>query len=356
MAFLILFSKKGKKEAKWLWFAFMFLFSYHIFYSVMYWSEIIPELNRKLNYVYFIPLALYGPLFFIYNQMVTGNWKPKPWRILLLLTPLIFVFCFYGKYFFLSEYFRRQFQSRQELHEYLVVAPEQMENILVGCLLFFAVISWLNYYSRIRGKMRKDRWFLYLNVFFMGFSLSWALYAVLARTDILTSRQDYIITIAMALLVALQGYLVRETPEVLINWNKLKNLKLFIKYSKTGMSDSVSLEYRKKLMNLMEFEKPYLNPELKLDDLAQMLGISRHHTSQVINQHFDKGFFDFINEYRIEEAKSILINDKMADEDPNIIEILYAVGFNNKASFYKAFKKFVGTSPTNYINDTLETA
>ena len=355
LAFLILFSKKGKKEAQWLWFAFMAMFSYQIFYTVLYWSKINVELNRQLNYVYFIPLALYGPLFYVYNQMVLGRWKPQPWRMLLLSSPLIFVFAFYGKYFFLSDQFRRQFKNREELWEYLVVTPAQMEDILVGCLLFFAVVSWLSYNKNKELTAKLGKWFSHLNILFLFFAISWVLYAVLARFDILTDEQDYMITMTMVLFVTVQAYLVHNKPEVLINWKKLKNSKLFIKYSKTGMSNRVSLEYKEKLTDIMLFEKPYLNPELKLDDLAQMLGISRHHASQVINQHFDKGFFDFVNEYRIQEAKRILTEENNV-EDLNIIELLYAVGFNNKASFYKAFKKFVGTSPKDYLNNTLESA
>ncbi len=355
LAFILLFSKKGKKEAKWLWFIFMLLFSYQIFYSVMYWSGINVELNRRLLFVYNIPLALYGPLFYIYNQMVLGKWKPKPWRILLLSLPFMFVFGLYGKFFFLPDQFRQQLQSRQEIADYLVVEPPLMENILVGTLLFFAIISWLSHRFGKGQNEKSNNWFSTLNLLFLLFAISWAVYAFLARADVLTDQQDYIITLTMILFVTFQAYLVHNKPEVLIDWKKLKNAKLFIKYGKTGMSDSVSLEYKEKLANLMRFEKPYLNPELKLDDLAQMLGISRHHASQVINQHFDKGFFDFINEYRIEEAKSILVKEKNI-EYLNIMEILYAVGFNNKASFYKAFKKFVGTSPRNYVDNALESA
>ena len=355
LAFLILFSKKGKKEAKWLWFIFMVMFSYQIFYSVLYWSKINVELQRKLMLVYFIPLALYGPLFYAYNQMVLDRWKPKPLKIMVLSAPLIFLMVFYAKFFFLPTYFREQFRNRQELVDYLVIAPEYMEGILTGCLLSFAVVSWWSYRKNKSQNIKNVEWFWYLNVLFMFFSLSWVLYVILAGFDILTNEQDYGITIAMVFFVTVQAYLVHYKPEILINWKKLKNSRLFMKYGKTGMSDSVSLEYKEKLATLMELKKPFLNPELKLDDLAQMLGVSRHHASQVINQHFHKGFFDFVNEYRIAEAKKILVKDRSAGE-LNIIEVLFAVGFNNKTSFYKAFKKFVGTSPMTYIEDHLETA
>ncbi|GAA4277075.1 hypothetical protein GCM10022259_17990 [Aquimarina mytili] len=94
----------------------------------------------------------------------------------------------------------------------------------------------------------------------------------------------------------------------------------------------------------METEKPYLDNELRLDYLAKKLNLSRHHMSQVINEHFDLSFFDFINKYRIDEAKEKLSNTTGL----SMSEILYTCGFNNRVSFYKAFKKFTKITPTEY--------
>jgi|GEM_PF-1415698 len=355
LAFLILFAKKGQKEAKRLWFVFMVMFAYQIFYCVLYWSKIHVALEQQLKFLYFIPLALYGPLFYSYNRMVLGRWKPKLSTLFLLASPFIFVMLFYGKFYFLPTHFREQFRTQQELADYLVVHPALMEGILVGSLLLFALISWRTYQKNRTPGMKHMKWVPLLNLLFLLFSLSWVLYLVLAELDVLTYKQDYVITIAMVVFVTVQAYLAHYKPDVLTNWKKLKNAKLFIKYGKTGMSNRVSLEYKEKLVHIMEQEKPFLDPELNLDILAHRLGISRHHASQVINQHFQKGFFDFINEYRIDEAKKILLKDKISGEF-NVIEVLFAVGFNNKTSFYKAFKKFVGTSPSTYIEDQLETA
>ncbi|MDH7445265.1 helix-turn-helix domain-containing protein [Aquimarina sp. 2201CG14-23] len=94
----------------------------------------------------------------------------------------------------------------------------------------------------------------------------------------------------------------------------------------------------------MEQDKPYLNHELRLDDLAQKFTLSRHHMSQVINEQFDLSFFDFVNQYRVEEAKKMIIkNDHLT-----INEILYSCGFNNRVSFYKAFRKISEITPSEY--------
>jgi len=66
----------------------------------------------------------------------------------------------------------------------------------------------------------------------------------------------------------------------------------------------------------------------------------------MINHHLNKHFFDFVNEFRIEKAKSLLTNP--AKQDLTIQEILYEVGFNSKSSFNTAFKKHCGLTPTQY--------
>ncbi len=120
------------------------------------------------------------------------------------------------------------------------------------------------------------------------------------------------------------------------------------KYEKTGLSEAFSLELKNKLKHLMEDEKLYLKHELKLDDIAELLDISRHHTSQVINENFNMRFYEFINTYRIEEAKNILCSS-FESSSVSISDIAYQCGFNNRVSFYKAFKKITRITPKEYI-------
>lgn len=120
------------------------------------------------------------------------------------------------------------------------------------------------------------------------------------------------------------------------------------KYEKTGLSQAFSSELKTKLEHLMENQKLYLNHELRLDDIAELLDISRHHASQVINENFNASFYDFINSYRIEAAKLKLASG-FEDASESISDIAYQCGFNNRVSFYKAFKKVTGATPTQYM-------
>ena len=102
-----------------------------------------------------------------------------------------------------------------------------------------------------------------------------------------------------------------------------------------------------KLLSLMESEKLFLDNDLTLPTVAERLGISIHETSFLINETTKDNFYNFINKYRIDEAKKLLTSSKM--DELNILGIAFASGFNSKTTFNTAFKKWVGVSPTNYV-------
>lgn len=99
------------------------------------------------------------------------------------------------------------------------------------------------------------------------------------------------------------------------------------------------------LQHIMENEKPYLSPDLTLEELAGKLNTDRNSLSQFINQEMEKNFSLYINEYRIKEAIRLLDNPI---GDSSIDDIAFESGFNNRVSFYRAFKKATGLSPSNY--------
>lgn len=101
------------------------------------------------------------------------------------------------------------------------------------------------------------------------------------------------------------------------------------------------------LNRIMEKDKPYLNPELTLNDLAEKLELSPRELSFILNSEFKLNFFNFINTFRINEAKHIL-SEKTNNK--TILEILYEVGFNNKSAFNRVFKEFTGFTPTEFRN------
>ena len=119
-----------------------------------------------------------------------------------------------------------------------------------------------------------------------------------------------------------------------------------VRYEKSSLSPNASKAYIEKVIEAVESQSLYINRELRLTDVAKQLEMSPNHVSQVINENLQKNFFDFINQYRVVEAK------KRIAEAPEktLLQIAHEVGFNNKTSFNNAFKKHLGMTPSSYRN------
>ncbi|WP_289657995.1 helix-turn-helix domain-containing protein [Flavobacterium panacagri] len=102
------------------------------------------------------------------------------------------------------------------------------------------------------------------------------------------------------------------------------------------------------LKQYMNEKEPFLDPSLTIQELSNQIDIPVRDLSILINHHINQHFFDFVNEYRIQKAMSILKNP--LKNDLTILEILYEVGFNSKSSFNTYFKKYTNLTPTAYRN------
>lgn len=103
-------------------------------------------------------------------------------------------------------------------------------------------------------------------------------------------------------------------------------------------------EIQEKINILFETRKIYTNPDLTLSILAKELNIRPQLLSQLINDNLNKSFTQFINEYRIDEAKRLLIESPQLKIDA----VGFESGFNSSSTFYSSFRKITGTTPSNY--------
>jgi len=158
---------------------------------------------------------------------------------------------------------------------------------------------------------------------------------------ITVETRDFLAFLNIYMLVVLSIYVV---------YRGLKHPELFNGIEEKPKYQSSSLDRREKdrilnkLLDLMKNEKPYLKPAITLKELAEKLDISAKNLSQVINESLDKNFYDFINQYRVEEAKKNICSN----DDKTFLEILFEAGFNSKAVFNSAFKKHAGMTPREY--------
>ena len=142
-----------------------------------------------------------------------------------------------------------------------------------------------------------------------------------------------------------------NNPDLLRNIDsKLKLVKDIVSEEKintaTVVTEKVYSEELLKLQQYMNEEKPFLNPSLTIQDVSNDTQIPVRDLSLLINHKLEQHFYDFINAYRIENAKNILKD--VAKSKVTILEILYEVGFNSKSSFNTAFKKHTGFTPTDF--------
>ena len=116
------------------------------------------------------------------------------------------------------------------------------------------------------------------------------------------------------------------------------------KYKNSGLTAELKDIYTNRLEKVMKDMKFYKENSLTLSSLAEKISISTNHLSQIINEQFHQSFNDFINEYRIKEAKQLISSE--SSENLKLLSIGYEVGFNSKSAFNAAFRKITGMSPS----------
>ena len=120
-----------------------------------------------------------------------------------------------------------------------------------------------------------------------------------------------------------------------------------IPYKNSLLSTETKNQIRQKLIDYVERNKAYLNPDLNMELIAINLGFPKYQITEVLNTEIGKSFFQFINSYRVDAVKKML-------SDPNnkysIEAIGYDCGFASKSSFYTVFKKFTNETPLAYRN------
>jgi AraC-like DNA-binding protein len=121
-----------------------------------------------------------------------------------------------------------------------------------------------------------------------------------------------------------------------------KSDRLFIR----GLSGDKATGIITRILQLMETDKLYQEPELTIQTLSDKLGIQAYQASQAINEGLKKSFYDLVNNYRVEEAKRLLVDPR--NTNYTILSVGFEAGFNSKTTFNTVFKKFTGLTPTEY--------
>lgn len=140
-------------------------------------------------------------------------------------------------------------------------------------------------------------------------------------------------------------------PEMQMNQDSKKKLNpIKLELADNGRTQAQESENNatvEKLRNIMANEHLYLEQELSLGEMANKLGIHAHQLSKLLNIHLNKNFFEFVNEYRVEEFKKLACNPK--NKHISILGLAMEAGFNSKATFNRFFKNSTGLTPSEFM-------
>lgn len=136
----------------------------------------------------------------------------------------------------------------------------------------------------------------------------------------------------------------------LIKMNNLisvnNGLSEYKKYKSSSLSDEEMNNLYVKIENLFKSDQVFLDPQLKINDLAKELKVTTHKVSQTINTKSGKSFYDFVNQFRVKYFKELLSNKD--NRKFTILALGIESGFNSKASLNRIFKEYAGQSPKKF--------
>lgn len=173
--------------------------------------------------------------------------------------------------------------------------------------------------------------------------------SLLSTTYFYTPEADLILPLCLTIFVYALAYLGLRKPEALTASVDLPPAK---RYETSSLTPERSERYMQKLLNCMETEKPFTDGDLTLKKLAKKLAVPPQHLSRVINERLNQNFVDFINTYRIEEAKKRLVDPSR--KHYSVLAIAEEVGFNSKSSFNLVFKKHTSMTPSEFRKAAVE--
>lgn len=326
---------------------FLLVFSQILLNNIIYWNQLLGEYPHFIFSTVSTRFSL-APLFYLYcRTFLQRSFKGKD---VLHFLPFIVLTAIYFPFFLLSGLEKRElaFQVFSQQDDGGFHIGSLINWLLALQLLVYA--AWIFYEVRKKNKVEGDRqqhfrWLTFLNSLFFLYGALMLIYFILIWLQIGGIQKDFYISAVMCLAIYSISYVGMVTPNLLKGEEFLNRIRQ-PKYRRTPLKTAYLEEVIDKLEQLMRAEKLYLTADISLHEIAEQLAISRHHISQALSVRLDRTFHEYINAYRVTHAQELL-NDLPAGE--NIKTVMYASGFNNRASFNNNFKKFTGMTATAFL-------
>ena len=359
----LLFSKKGKALSDkilgiWMFVIGIHLFSYYI-YNLGFWEK-YPHLT---GITHPIPL-LHGPLLYLYVVFSLRSDQRFRWKDYMHFIPFIAAYLYMIPYFLFYSAERKILINHEQINDYHTFMMLSLAAFIVSGITYpilayrligrFEKVIRENFSFDEKISLNWLRYCIWGLAFIFATVLVFTLFQNVLRVQ-LPFNPDYIYYSEIILFILFLGFMgirhegiFAETKERSVQIIDLETgPKQTGEYKKSGLKAEEAELYHQRLMQLMMDKKLYLESKLTLNTLANELGISVNHLSQLINQYQGKNFYDFVNEYRIEEFKARVSSPR--NRHLNILAIALDSGFNSKSSFNSVFKKHTGITPSQFM-------
>ncbi len=323
--------------------------------SLFMWSSFWIEEILNLLGVYLInPNFLFGlqfiqfftpPLLFVSISFYTDpNWKPKKIYAIYFMLPLIYLMCLI---------LRRM--TMNSIMDIIIPVLINIQTIGVIVLCFIKLKRHKRKIQLMASNIHeKDlRWIEQIIFALLSMVIFIALYDLFFPVNDLNLFANSF-TLSIVIFIAYHAFKQKEIYNIDENERQLvfdQSNTINIEKKKV-ISDKEMIKHKAELIRLMETEQPYLDEELSLLKLAHKLQISPHQLSYLINEGFGENFFFFINKYRVEKVKELLLREDK--KHLSVLGIAYESGFNSKTSFNTTFRKISGITPSEFRKSRTE--
>lgn len=312
-----------------------------------------------LIHFYISLLFLNGPLLFFYVKTITNAAYKIGMTIFWHLLPCV-LFTLYYVIFFPA---REIFWNTGSAHG-IAGLELPFPYFLFLILLAFSVPFYIVLSVRLLYRHKKiiadnfsdleKRTLLWLRVLIIILGIAWIVLAsiIFIHHVLLLFSDSFCINglfITLSAFIVLAGYFGLYQPRIFVSQDT--TLPIVIEesdrpYAGSSLKEVDKLHYVSVLNDYMNNTMPFLNSQLTLSQLAVEVNIPLHHLSRVINEHFNQNFFDFINQYRVNEFIRRLPDPKYSNY--SLLAIAFDCGFNSKTTFNRYFKKATGITPSQY--------
>ena len=298
--------------------------------------------------------ALDGPLLYLYVvSIIRPNFRLNT-RHWLHLLPLVIYFIF----LFAAYYCQDHVVKRQVIGLYLFDLNWQfvtMDTLIKSSRFVYLILS-IYLINKYREQLKDSKSNIenidltWLKILVLGFTLVTLVGVVLSLSKVVNLFHP--VDVSLQIFLGLTTYYADLVLVCFLLFFSAVNISSVEKVKdqvKSSYDDyKADEEYVGRVVKFMDEEKPYLKSNITLDALSEMLDVPARELTALLNGHFKMNYYEFINNYRIKEAKEIL----RANKEQTISDVFLAVGFNSKSVFNTFFKKDTGMTPSEFRKQT----